>query len=349
MSTSNTKPTTNATSTKSISPYDRAFQQNLIDHGIYPEGYENPDGRVPLLPANWDDLNQMLVQPRRSLSPSQFSDGAFRKLKRADRHAFKEKQITTSVIPIIEGEIRDRRCYAGGIPFTNLDPLTDGTITPGNPDIYYGARPEQLNRGIRNELSGRIVPSTQTDLPVAPNFFMAVKGPDGSAAVARRQACYDGALGARGIQCLQSYKHSEPVYDSNAYTITTTYHDGQLKLYTSYLSQPTGSEGRPEYYMNQLRSFSVTDTLETFRQGVSAYRNARDWAKEKRDGFIEAANGIVPVTHIESQSLGSSGHRQASISTAGPGSVGSDTSADELALDGEHIHTSSSKRPRREF
>ncbi|KAI0187943.1 hypothetical protein F4808DRAFT_466292 [Astrocystis sublimbata] len=48
--------------------------------------------------------------------------------------------------------------------------------------------------------SRRIVPSTQPDLPVAPNFFLAAKGPDGSLAVVERQACYDGALG--GIRSL---------------------------------------------------------------------------------------------------------------------------------------------------
>ena len=67
------------------------------------------------------------------------------------------------MIPIIEGDIRDAKCVAGGIPFTNLDHLTDGTLVPGNPDIYYGARPEQLARRVRNELSGHIIPSTQED------------------------------------------------------------------------------------------------------------------------------------------------------------------------------------------
>jgi hypothetical protein len=32
-----------------------------------------------------------------------------------------------------------------------------------------------------------------------------------------RQACYDGALGARGIHSLQSFGTSKPVYDNNAY------------------------------------------------------------------------------------------------------------------------------------
>lgn len=36
------------------------------------------------------------------------------------------------------------------------------------------------------------------DKPVAPNFYLEVKEPDGLAAMAQRQACYDGAIGARG-------------------------------------------------------------------------------------------------------------------------------------------------------
>lgn len=80
--------------------------------------------------------------------------------------------------------------------------LTDGTLVPGNPDRYFGARPEQLDRQIRDELNDQIIPSTQHDFPMAPNFFLAVKGPDGSASVAKKQACYDGALGARGMHSL---------------------------------------------------------------------------------------------------------------------------------------------------
>ncbi|KAI9877505.1 MAG: hypothetical protein M1830_003735 [Pleopsidium flavum] len=344
--TTATAPTTTTGNTR---PHNRNFQQNLIDHGVYPYGYKYPDGRIPAKPDNWENINQRLVQRRPSLSPSQFSDGAFEEFVQVDAHASKENKVTDSVIPIIEGKIRDGRCVAGGIPLTNLDDLTDGTISSGNPDRFYGARPEQLNRQIRNQLRGRIVPSTQEDLPMAPSFFLAAKGPDGSAVVARRQACYDGALGARSIQSLQSYGQPEPVYDNNAYTVTSIYNDGTLKMYTSHPSQPTGPENRPEYYMTQLNTWGMTGNPETFRQGATAYRNARDWAKEKRDGFIEAANGRMPDTYTESPSFGSSGYGQASNSTAGPVLVESDTSAGELDLEGELTYIRFSKRPRREF
>lgn len=135
----------------------------------------------------------------------------------------KEKQATTLVIPIVEGEIRDSRCVAGGIPLANLDHLTDGTITPASPDIYHGARPEQLEREVRKMLSRQIIPSTQDDLPACPNFFLETKGPDGTSAVALRQACYDGVLGARGMHSLKTYGQSQPVLSKNASTITSTH------------------------------------------------------------------------------------------------------------------------------
>lgn len=196
------KPTTNTTSTKSTGPYDRAFQQNLTDGGVFPHGYRYFDGCIPPKPENWSEIQERIGRPRASLSPSKFSDNAHEDFLQADANAFKEKQVTTSIIPVIERKVNDAKCVSGGIPFNNLTHLTDGTLVPGNPDLYHGARPEQLDRRVRDELGNMIIPSTQHDLPMLPNFCMAAKGPDGSLAVAGRQACYDNALGARAIHTL---------------------------------------------------------------------------------------------------------------------------------------------------
>ena len=334
-STASTSKTTNSskttTSSRKSRPYDRDFEQKLVDGHVYLDEYEYPDGRVEPPPDDWEEINQMLVQARPSLSPSQFSDEAFRKYKRKNAHAFKENQVTASVIPTIEGEIRDAKCVAGGIPFTNLDDLTDGTLAPGNPDLFYGARPEQLDRRVRDKLSGHIIPSTQEDLPMAPNFFLATKGPDGSAAVAKRQACYDGALGARGMQSLQSYGQDDLVYDNNAYTITSTFHNGQLQIYTTHITPPAGSGQPPEYHMTQQRSFSTTDTPDTCRQAFTAFRNGRDWAKEKRDQFISAANEWARSMNAEQSTLESSNYNGVSDTTDAYPVEESQTSADEFA------------------
>jgi hypothetical protein len=57
-----------------------------------------------------------------------------------------------------------------------------------------------------------------------------------------------------------------------------------------YTTPPVGLEGRPEYHMSQLRSFAMTDTPDTCRDGLRAYRNARDWCKEQRNEAISQAN-----------------------------------------------------------
>jgi hypothetical protein len=58
-----------------------------------------------------------------------------------------------------------------------------------------------------------------------PNNFAERKGLIGTRAVTDRQAYYNGALDARGMQQLQSYGQPEPVYNNNAYTIISTFDD----------------------------------------------------------------------------------------------------------------------------
>lgn len=344
---SSTTPRT--TSTKSTGPYDRAFQQHLIDHNILPHGYEYPDGRLPKEPDNMDEIRQMLAQSRASLSPSKFSNEDFRKFERADAQAYKEREVTTNVIPIIQGDVGDKKCVAGEIPFTNLEHLTDGTLVPGNPDLYFGARPEQLKRAIRRELSNYVEPSTQHDLPIAPNYLFQAKGPDGSLSVAARQASYDGALGARGIHCLQSYRQTEPQYDNNAYTITSIYHGGQLKMYTSHPIPPLVAGGQPGFVMTQIKTWGMTGDVDTFRQGAAAFRNGRDWAKRERDKVIDETNERIAFGRVVSTEDGLGLSFESDVSAAetiitsqetvlipnryDSPTCESETSADELSLD----------------
>lgn len=300
-STRPTEPTTNTTKTKSTGVYDRNFQQHITDHNIYPYAFKHPDGSRPARPSNWEDFNQILTQPRPSLSPSRFSDGQFTRFTEANADAAKEKQVSESVIPVIEGRIADAECRSGGIPFTNLSPLTDGTLKPGNPDVFYGASPGQLNRKVRNKLGGQIIPSTQHDLPIAPNFSLAVKGPNGTSAVAKRQACYDGALGARGMRSLQAYGQDNPPY-GNASTLTSIYQNGTLEMYSSHAAQPKNSEGRTEYHMSLINSWSMTGNIDSFREATGAYRNGRDWARLRRDELINGANERAH-SHVETETL----------------------------------------------
>ncbi|KAK2882604.1 hypothetical protein FQN49_000176 [Arthroderma sp. PD_2] len=285
------KPPKRATTkSTSITAYSPKFLQHLANHSIYYDGYEDISGSPPARPSNWDEMLDRVTRTRRSLSPTKFSEDAFRRFKQEDIRAFNEREVLVDSLSVIDNYTGDLRGIGRDYLFNNLTHLTDGTLVAAKPDILYGARPEQLNYKVRDELHHSIVPSTQTDLPMAPNFFLEAKGPDGSPAVAMRQACYDGTIGARGIHALQSYKYQKPIYDENAYTISAIYQYGHLKLYSHHIAPPTKSNGRPEYIMTSLCSYSMVNNTEDFVKGASAYRNLRDWAKEKRDMFIKIAN-----------------------------------------------------------
>jgi hypothetical protein len=275
--------------------YKPQFELLLIDNGIYPNGYQSPDGWDPPEPNNWDEINQVLTNRRLSLSPEIISQEKFREFKRANEQVSKENKVTRKVIPMIQGAIQDERCVESEILFTNLAGLISTELPKAKPDFYYGARPEQLHRHIRNQLSSHIIPSKTEHLPMAPNFFLEVKGLDGSTAVALRQVLQDGALGARSIHTLKTYGQANPTFDNKAYTITSTYHDGQLKMYAHNISQPNGSGTQPEYYMHQLGAWAMTGKRETFVEGLAAFRNARDWAEAQRNAAIERANAQAQV------------------------------------------------------
>ena len=327
--------------TKKSSAYDPAFEQHLIDHGVYPEGYGGV--RNVQEPYNWEEINARLALPRASLSPSRFTRDAFLDFKAKNQESLTENTIMSKAFPIIAGtsDIPSQE----NLLFGNLKHLTDGSITKAKPDFYDGSRPADLNKQIREELGPYIVPSTNSAAPCLANFFTEGKGPNGNTAVCKRQALYDGALGARGIHELRSYVDPETAYDNNAYTITSTYHggSGDLTIYSTHPAPSNNPQNPIEYRMTQLRGWKMTDIPETFRQGASALRNARDWAKEKREELMIAANGKVP--DAEQSDLVSSTQSFVSLSSNEATHPESETSTDELALDVGTFTSSSHRTP----
>ena len=295
---SSTDPTSVPTSGRSKSknsktPHSRGFDQHLTDHTVHATHQsEDPDLTV---------IRAAMAAPRPSLSPSRFSDGAFKNFQRSNAQAKDEEDARVHVFPTIAVAWQPDHPSAMNTLFGNLEPLTDGTIAPAKPDVYYGARPENLDRRIRDELSAHIIPSTMEDKPMAPNFFSEVKGPYGPPAVATLQARYDGAIGARATHSLQNYGRAEPIYDGKAYTISSTYHAGAgtLQMYAHHSTRPASPGRSQEYHMTQIGAWALTNASDTFRQGVTALRNAKEWTKEQRDRFIWAANTRVHGTGTE--------------------------------------------------
>jgi hypothetical protein len=48
------------------------------------------------------------------------------------------------------------------------------------------------------------------------------------------------------------YGNATLVFHGNPYTISSTYHNGQLKMYATHPALPTNDGGNPQYYVTQL-------------------------------------------------------------------------------------------------
>lgn len=99
---------------------------------------------------------------------------------------------------------------------------------------------------------------------------------------------------------LQLYGLDKVTYDNCAYTIKSTYYDGMLKRYATHITPPTDANKPPDYHMTLLGAWALIGSREQFQQGSAAFRNGRDWAKERRDGFISIANKKMGPSSLES-------------------------------------------------
>ena len=217
---------------------------------------------------------------------------------RAEKTSGKENELSSKAIHILEGEVQNPWRVAGKLRFTNLADLTDVRFTDGNPDYYHGSFPETLNRKVLEKLDKMIIPSKQLEYPMLPNFMLAKKGPGGSLEVAERQISHDGALGARAMHTIQSFGRNQPLdtfFDENAYTITMIYQRGVLHMFTCHptRSRELNTSRRTEYVSNLVRIWGLIGSLEDFLKGATAFRNARDWARDQREIAIKQANETV--------------------------------------------------------
>lgn len=301
------------------SAYDANFRQNLKDNGVIIDN-------LGAKPANWAAIHTRLARRRDSLSSSRFPDVDFEKFQRANDEAASEGGVKMDAFLTIAGTAAIP--HQGDKLFNNLFDFPGGQIAVAQPDWYDGADPSELRKEIRSTLSRYIEPSTNDSLPMLPNFFTEVKGPDGSSRVVMLQALQDATLGARGMLAIRGYIDPSTQYNNDAYTIAATYHpDGTLAIYTMHVAKVTGQAYQEEYRLTKLRSFNMTDIPERFREGATYLRNARDLAKEFRDRHIAMA-------YNKAQSTPSSGPLSSgTMRSDRPPRPDSDTSADELSLD----------------
>ncbi len=278
--------------TQRSTPYTRHFDTHLASFGIRPSN----SSQEPDLEA----VREALAPDRASLLPSQFSIGSFKMFRETNDWAQCDADVVANVLPHILGfDVIAHENSAQNLVFSNLAPLTDGTIAHAKPDVYYGADPDEVHDTVCDALGRYIDPSAVFDAPLAPNFFVEVKAPLGSWGVVKRQARYDGAIGCRAMHSLQNFgaNNSRPRFDSRPTAFSAIYRNGGLHLFAHHVTAPDDSDrnggtaaGRPQYHMTPLLAYALTDSPETFTDGVEAFRNLRDYAKQLRDQAIQAAN-----------------------------------------------------------
>ncbi|KAK8091529.1 hypothetical protein PG997_001890 [Apiospora hydei] len=275
-------------SAKKYGPDDVAFPQHLIDHSIHPPLYRYPDGTKDPEPSNMSEIRAALREPRPSfaLTDDEVSDFHFK--------YFSAKSIDNALSDLLAlVNADDRLAYLSSdskLHFDNLDDLTDDRLEPAKPCYYQGSRPESLQLDIREDLDALIVPSAYKDLPILPNFFVETEL---RGCVARCQAIYAGALGARAMHSLRCYGSARPdVYDQKAYTIAATYHGGGLMLFASHIVGPEPGANHEDlcYATTFLDFLPLLGDPEVCRRSVATYRNARDWARRQRKDAIHLAN-----------------------------------------------------------
>ncbi|KAL8784705.1 MAG: hypothetical protein Q9213_003801 [Squamulea squamosa] len=278
--------------------YSHNFEQHMIDSGCYPPLH--PDPAHEEHPRNRNELIARLQSPRPSSQA--FTQKNFTDFLTANKSCVSEMDVTIKVLPTFAGN--STIPYSTNIMFTNLEPLTHESVTP-KVDWYDGTSPNDIAKSVRDYLDEYIVPGSHKENICLPNFLTEVKGPDGSINVLRRQALLAGCLGGRGVQELLGWAEPQSLDNKKAYTITCTYEPVQCNL-IFYAIHPTRTNNvahRPlssplkryyTYRMTKLKSYLLAEDLDTFTKGIWAFRNAREWAKAKRDELVVAANVMAP-------------------------------------------------------
>ena len=121
--------------------YDSYFQQHLIDHDVYPEGYGGVKNSQE--PDNQNEINERLALPRASLSSSRFTCAAFLDFKEKNQEALNEAEVMSTAFPVITGSA----CipHSENLRFNNLKNLIDSCVTQGQLDYFDENLPTELD------------------------------------------------------------------------------------------------------------------------------------------------------------------------------------------------------------
>jgi len=281
-----------STSSNTTSPYTLNFEKKLLENGITQHDPTNAPANV----GNWKERMEHKL-PKKLLSNL---EARFLEFQKTSAAADKEPQVMSFVYPFFRESARKDQLHGAqqNGPCKNWEPLIPppseadedkSTLVTPQPDLWDGIPPHKYKK-LRKKIPQWIIPA-RTRSPSLPNFFGEFKSPSGTAGRAQRQACYDGALGARGMHKVQNIGREEgkEKYDKNAYTISFTYGSGSLTAYLHFLTPPKFPGDDIPYNMIMIGGWHLSGSLQGFLAGITAFRNARDMAAELRVQFANRA------------------------------------------------------------
>jgi hypothetical protein len=260
--------------------------EHLIQHGIY--SYSRWFGEAVFVqPDNYEELKRVIENSRPS---NNVTDEEVKKYRKSKWKINSKKSIAAACSAFQFVSTDPTLPSTNNVTFTNIEPMTNGLIPKPTPHYYDGATVEGLDRRVCEALHKYIVPNESGPHPVVPNFFTILKSDITTDYVANRQAMYWGAVGARAMYHLHSYKGTK-YFDNNAYTIVSELRGEVLQIFCTH---PSLRDGRIEYHMNLLAGWYIGNNNDDgYRDAVRGWQNIREWARDKRDQFIREANARV--------------------------------------------------------
>ncbi|KAF2877713.1 hypothetical protein BDV95DRAFT_535455 [Massariosphaeria phaeospora] len=288
------QPRANTSLTTGSSPYNQNFVQFFIGAFIYLPAYRYPDGSRPVPARDRAYVVQRLTSHRPSTP--QWTTETYEAFSDLVEQASAET-LKMTVPSELEGtgiaKANGGRRH-GGMHFNNCARFERNGITlptAAVPDLYWGVAPETIPRPIIDELFHYIIPGNQQHFPAAPNFCMEVKGDNGTGEVVKRQALHDGAIGLRAIHELESYGLNGPAAIGDVKALCATFVNDTLNIYAYHYNPPKPGtrETRPSIAMNSLGTWPMLGNPNWARQGIVAFRNALEYAREIREAALAGA------------------------------------------------------------
>ncbi|KAK4683173.1 hypothetical protein QC764_0026690 [Podospora pseudoanserina] len=264
-------PSDDSGSTKTISTTTSGFAIQAYKNGVL-----DPSSSKP--PKDLEEIYQRSALPRGTASPteSEYSDYVDR-VNRAANEA--TVVIETTELLKKHGDKRYNRAFNQAFTAFPKDVGFNHGLSAPQPDFVEGPEMKDFLPFPVDELvPGAVLYKDNPRVVTLPHIAGEWKGPDGSMAEATLQSSYSGAalVYARN-QALAFQGKSDPPRHASIMTFTTN--GTQLNFYAHYAT-PAGN-GTLEYHQFPIRSTSLVNSYEEYKEGRKHLRNEQDHARRQ--------------------------------------------------------------------